>query len=117
MRNFYILKKRKFSAVLTLLSKERSRPVQACPTCDMFFVLFGLFPRVVLGSRVPSYRTTGIAVGRTRERPLRSAPAQYFMSVSRTVVLYVFTELGPRLSVGMGFRQPCAVSLSVLFHE
>ena len=117
MRNFYILKK-KLSAVLTLLSKEPSRPVRVCPTCDMFFVLFGLFPRVVLGSRVPSYRTTGIAVGRSRERPLRSAPAQYFfMSVSRAVVLYVFTELGPRLSVGMGFRQPCTVSLSVLFHE
>ena len=104
--------------MLTLPSKEPSRPVLACPTCDMFFVLFGLLLRVVLGSRVPSYRTTGIAVGRTKERPLRSAPAQYFfVSVSRAVVLYVFTELGPRLSLGMGFRQPCTVSLSVLFRE
>ena len=104
--------------MLTLLSKEPIRPVRTCPTCDVFFVLFRLFPRVVIGSRISFYQTTGIAVGRSRERPLRSAPAQYFfMSVSRAVVLYVFTELGPRLSVGMGFRQPCTVSLSVLFHE
>ena len=55
---------------------------------------------------------------------MRSAPAQYFfMSVSRAVVLFVFTELGPRLSVGMGFRLSvgippfCGDGLSVLFQE